>query len=131
MSKKTVLLVEDQPDNRIIYTTILEYAGFAVVEASNGEEGVRRAREHAPDLILMDLSMPVMDGWGAIRELKKDSELARIPVCALSAHVLLGDDAEKARDAGFECYLTKPLEPREVLREVEKRIGPALDWRVA
>jgi two-component system, cell cycle response regulator DivK len=131
MSEKTVLLVEDQPDNRIIYTTILEYAGFAVVEASNGEEGVRRAREHAPDLILMDLSMPVMDGWAAVRELKKDSALARIPVCALSAHVLLGDDAEKAREAGFECYLTKPLEPREVLREVEKRIGRAIDRRVA
>jgi two-component system cell cycle response regulator DivK len=125
MRKKTVLLVEDEPDNRIIYTTILDYAGFAVLEAQNGEEGVRLARDHQPDLILMDLSMPVLDGWGAVRRLKQDPVTARIPVCALSAHVLLEGDAEKAREAGFACYLTKPMEPKQVLAEVEARIGPA------
>jgi two-component system, cell cycle response regulator DivK len=131
MRRNTVLLVEDQPDNRIIYTTILEHAGYAVLEAQNGEEGVRRAREHAPDLVLMDLSMPVMDGWGAVRELKRDPTTASIPVCALSAHVLFPGDLERVRSAGFECYLTKPLEPRRVLEEVEKRIGPADGRRAA
>ncbi len=131
MRKKTVLLVEDQPDNRIIYMTILEYAGFTVLEAANGAEGVRRAREHRPDIILMDLSMPVLDGWGAVRQLKTDPETAQIPVCALSAHVLFEGDAERAREAGFDCYLTKPLEPRQVLEEVEKRIGPASELPVA
>lgn len=125
MRKKTVLIVEDQPDNRMIYTTILEYAGSQVLEAVNGEEGVRRAREHRPDIILMDLSMPVLDGWGAIRQLKDDPETAAIPVCVLSAHVLFEGDAERAQEAGFACYLTKPLEPKQLLEEVERRIGPA------
>jgi two-component system, cell cycle response regulator DivK len=130
MRKKTVLLVEDQLDNRIIYRTILEHAGFAVLEATNGEEGVRCAREHTPDLILMDLSMPVLDGWGAVQQLKTDPVLAQTPVCALSAHVLFDGGAERARNAGFACYLTKPLEPKQVLKEVEKRIGPADEWHV-
>jgi two-component system, cell cycle response regulator DivK len=125
MHKKTVLIVEDQPDNRIIYSTILEHAGFDVLEAKNGEEGVRCAYEHHPDLILMDLSMPVLDGWEAVRRLKSDPEMAGTPVCAISAHVPCDGDAERAQDSGFECYLTKPLDPREVLEEVEKRIGPA------
>lgn len=125
MRKKSVLLVEDQHDNRVIYRTILEFAGFGVYEATNGEEGVQSAREHRPDLILMDLSMPVLDGWGAVRLLKSDPDLAGIPVCAVSAHVPLEGDAERAKEAGFECYLTKPVEPREVLAEVERRIGSA------
>lgn len=124
MYRKTVLLVEDQLDNRVIYSTMLEHAGFAVLEAANGDEGVRRAREHRPDIVLMDLSMPVMDGWGAVRQLKSDPATAPIPVCALSAHVLIDGDAERARAAGFECYLTKPIEPRAVLEVVERQIGP-------
>ncbi len=125
MRKKVVLIVEDQPDNRGIYATILAYAGYEVVEAVNGADGVRRAREHLPDLILMDLSMPVLDGWGALRQLKADATTTAIPVCALSAHVLFPGAAERAHAAGFECYLTKPMEPKEVLAEVESRIGPA------
>lgn len=131
MRNKTVLLVEDQPDNRIIYKTILEYAGFTVLEAVNGEEGVRCAREYRPDIILMDLSMPVLDGWGAVRQLKSDPVLAQIPVCALSAHVLFGNDAESAWEAGFACYLAKPLAPKQVLEEVERRIGPASESSAA
>lgn len=127
MEKKTVLLVEDQPDNRTIYTTILEHGGYAVLEAENGEEGVSRARESRPDLILLDLSMPVLDGWGAVRQLKSDPATARIPVCALSAHVLFDGDKERAEAAGFECYLTKPIEPKQVLQEVANRIGPAAE----
>ncbi len=127
MHKKTVLLVEDQPDNRVIYKTILEFAGYRVLEAANGREGVHCAREHRPDLILMDLSMPMLDGWGALRQLKEDPQTAQIPVCALSAHVLFEGDAERAYEAGFACYLTKPLEPKHLLEEVESRIGPAGD----
>lgn len=122
---KAVLLVDDDRDNRIIYRAVLEHAGYTVIEAEDGVEGVRLARVHQPDMILMDLSMPRLDGWGAIRELKEDDRTAAIPVCALSAHVLLTGDYERARAAGFECYLTKPIAPRQVLGEVQERIGPA------
>lgn len=123
MPSKTVLVVEDNLDNRMIYTTILSYAGYAVLEAKNGAEGVRLAREHAPTLILMDLSMPVMDGWEATRRLKSDPETASIPICALSAHVLTPGDHVRAMEAGFACYLTKPIEPKAVLHQVQERIG--------
>jgi two-component system, cell cycle response regulator DivK len=122
---KTILIVEDQFDNRIIYATMLEHAGYAVLEAQNGAEGIVRAREHRPDLILMDLSMPVMDGWEATRRLKEDEELGEIPVFAISAHVLMEGEDERALRVGFERYLTKPMDPRDVLQEVIDRIGPA------
>lgn len=127
VTSKTVLLVDDDGDNRTIYRVILEHAGYTVLEAANGVDGLRLAREHLPDIILLDLSMPLLDGWGAIRELKEDDRTAHLPVCALSAHVLLAGDYERAREAGFECYLTKPIEPREVLQEVQERIGPAAE----
>lgn len=126
MRPKSVLIVEDSPDNRAIYHAVLEFAGFDVFEAANGAEGVRMAHEHHPDLILMDLSMPVMDGWEATRSLKAEDDTASIPVCALSAHVLVDGDWPKVQEAGFDCYLTKPIEPKQVLAEVHERIGPAL-----
>jgi CheY-like chemotaxis protein len=125
MRTRSVLIVEDNIDNRSIYSTILLFVGYSVLEAENGAEGVRLATEYRPDLILMDLSMPVLDGWGAIARLKADPATSDIPVCALSAHVPFGDMLERARTAGFTCYLTKPIEPKEVLKEVAARIGPA------
>lgn len=122
--KKTVLLVEDNEDNLVVYRTILEHVGYAVIEARDGEEGVNRARSDAPDIILMDISIPKMDGWEATEHLKGDGETAEIPIIALTAHAL-EEDRAKAMRAGCDGYLAKPVEPRRVVQEVEKFIGPA------
>ena len=122
---KRVLIVEDNFDNREIYAELLRHAGYVTLEAENGLRGVEEALEHLPDLILMDLSMPLMDGWEAIEVLKKDNRTAAIPVLAVSAHVILNGDYARAQQAGFACYLTKPVEPKDVLREVQAHIGPA------
>ena len=121
-SSKTVLLVEDNEDNRTVYRTILEHFGYGVIEARNGEDGVRMAREEHPDLILMDISIPVIDGWEATRMLKGDEETSGIPIIALTAHALATDRA-KASEVGCDGYLAKPCEPRRVVAEVEKFIG--------
>jgi two-component system, cell cycle response regulator DivK len=123
-NKKTVLLVEDNEDNLVVYRTILEHVGFVVIEARDGEEGVSRARTQRPDIILMDISIPKMDGWEATERLKADGETAGIPIIALTAHAL-EEDRLKAMKAGCDGYLAKPVEPRRVVQEVERFIGPA------
>jgi len=124
---KQILIVEDSFDNRMIYRDLLRHAGFDVIEASNGRKGVERALSDQPDLILMDLSMPVMDGWQAVRHLKSDPRTASIPVLALTAHVVVDGDYGNAAEAGFARYLTKPIEPKDVLREIIAQIGTADD----
>lgn len=104
-----ILLVEDNEENMDMLTRRLLRAGYEVAAAKNGVEGLARARERRPNLILMDMSMPVMDGWEATRWLKADPELRTIPVIGLSAHAMLGDET-KARDAGVDDYDTKPVE---------------------
>src|ERR1043166_4753960 len=89
---KTVLLVEDNEDNRIIYATALRYAGYSVLEAITGTEGVRQARSEIPDLILMDISVPELDGWEATTLLKADPKTSGIPIIAVTAHALPGDE---------------------------------------
>lgn len=121
-SSKTVLLVEDNEDNRTVYRTILEHFGYQVIEAQNGEAGVSMAREQRPDLILMDISIPLIDGWEATRILKSEPETAHIPIIALTAHALATDRA-KANEVGCDGYLAKPCEPRRVVAEVERFIG--------
>ena len=120
-SSKTVLLVEDNEDNRTVYRTILEHFGYRVVEARNGEDGIRMAREDLPDLILMDISIPLVDGWEATRILKADPATSTIPVIALTAHALATDRA-KAQEVGCDGYLAKPVEPRRVVEEVQKHL---------
>jgi two-component system cell cycle response regulator DivK len=127
MSARTVLLVEDNEDNRTIYSTALAHAGFRVIEAATGQEGVDRARTDAPDLILMDMSMPVLDGWAATRILKGEVGTRHIPVVALTAHAMT-TDRQIALDAGCDGYLAKPVPPRAVLAEVVRWLGaPAPD----
>ncbi|MBA2244693.1 MAG: response regulator [Gemmatimonadetes bacterium] len=121
-SPKTILLVEDNEDNRTVYRTILEHFGYGVIEARNGEDGIRMAREELPDLILMDISIPVIDGWEATRILKAEEKTSNIPIIALTAHALATDRA-KAEEIGCDGYLAKPCEPRRVVAEVEKFIG--------
>jgi two-component system, cell cycle response regulator DivK len=115
--QKTVLLVEDNEDNLVVYRTILEHVGYRVLEARDGEEGVRRAREDHPDIILMDISIPKMDGWEATRHLKASDDTRGIPVIALTAHAL-EEDRQRALQVGCDGYLAKPIEPRRVVEEV-------------
>ena len=121
-SGKTVLLVEDNEDNRIVYSTILQHFGYRVMEALNGEEGIAKARAEKPDLILMDISIPVIDGWEATQVLKRDPETRSIPIVALTAHALVSD-REKAMEVGCDSYLAKPCEPKAVVSEGAKFIG--------
>jgi len=123
-NQKTILLVEDNEDNLVVYRTILEHVGYRVVEARDGEEGVARAREQMPDLILMDISIPKMDGWEATQRLKAEENTRAIPIIALTAHAL-EEDRQKAIQAGCDGYLAKPVEPRRVVQEVERFVGPA------
>jgi len=116
-----VLLVEDNEDNRTIYTTILRHVGIDVIEAANGEDGIRLARERRPAVILMDVAMPGIDGWEATRRLKADLDTAHIPVIALTAHAM-AEDRQRAAEAGCEGYLAKPIEPRRVVEEVRKML---------
>ena len=123
-NQKTVLLVEDNEDNLVVYRTILEHVGFKVIEARDGEEGVNRAKQYMPNLILMDISIPKMDGWEATQRLKSDQATKNIPIIALTAHAL-EEDRQKALQAGCDGYLAKPVEPRRVVQEVERFVGPA------
>lgn len=118
-----ILLVEDQQDNQTIYRLILEHAGYTVLHAWDGEEGLRLAREHRPDLVLMDISIPLVDGWEATRRLKADPETAAIRVVALTAHAF-PEDRERAAAIGFDDYLSKPVEPTRVLATVRRLLGP-------
>lgn len=119
---QTILLVEDNEDNRIIYTTVLRHVGYDVIEAQDGVQAIALARQAKPDLILMDISIPEIDGWEATRILRKDPETSTIPIVALTAHALQ-DDREKAAQVGFTSYLAKPVEPRAVVAEVRRWIG--------
>ena len=114
-----VLLVDDYPDAREMYAEYLEFSGFEVVEAENGMEALQRAVETAPDIILMDLSLPVMDGWEATRRLKADKRTAPIPVVALTGHALAGI-SEGAKKAGCDAFVTKPCLPEDLVKEIRK-----------
>lgn len=122
MSANTVLLVEDNPDNRDIYGTFLRHYGFTVVEAADGAEGVRLARELLPGVVLMDVGLPVLDGLEATRLIKADPATADIPVVALTAHAM-ESDRRAALDAGCDSYLAKPAELSRVL-EVVRSLMP-------
>jgi len=119
---KTVLLVEDNEDNLVIYSTILRYSGFEVIEARDGQAGIDTAKARHPGLILMDVSIPLIDGWEATRRIKADPETADIPIIALTAHALASDQ-QKAVDAGCDGYIPKPAEPRLVLAAVKQHLG--------
>ncbi|MGE5243473.1 MAG: response regulator [Betaproteobacteria bacterium] len=114
-----VLLVDDYPDAREMYCEFLEYSGFEVVQAANGIEALQRAAELAPDIILMDLSLPVMDGWEATRRLKANPRTANVPVVALTGHALAGI-SEGARQAGCDAFITKPCLPDELVAEIRR-----------
>jgi len=115
---KRILYVEDNEDNIYVLVNRLGRAGFAVLVARDGEQGVAMAASEHPDLVLMDLSLPVLDGWEATRRIKADPATRRIPILALSAHAMAGDRA-KALDAGCEDYDTKPVDFARLRAKIE------------
>jgi two-component system, cell cycle response regulator DivK len=117
-SMRKVLVVEDVDFNRELIVQLLEDK-YHVIEAVNGQEGVELAERERPELILMDLSLPVMDGWEATRRLKASDDLRSIPVIALTAHAMKGDK-EKALAAGCDDYLVKPLDEDELMARIAK-----------
>jgi two-component system cell cycle response regulator DivK len=119
---KKILVIEDTPDNRRIIRLVMERAGYEVVEAVNGAEGIEMARSTRPDLILMDIQLPVIDGYEATRRLKADPDLKAIPVIAVTSYALSGDEA-KTRAAGCDGYMAKPFSPKALLQLVQSFIG--------
>ncbi len=113
-----ILLVEDNEMNRDMLSRRLERRGYEILMATDGVEGVRMARSQAPDLILMDMSLPMLDGWEATRQIKADEKTGSIPVIALTAHAMSGD-REKALEAGCDDYDTKPIELPRLLSKIE------------
>lgn len=114
-----ILLVEDNEMNRDMLSRRLERRGYGVLIATDGEEGVLLARKEKPDLILMDMSLPVLDGWEATRRIKAEGETRHIPVIALTAHAMTTDE-QRAREAGCDDFDTKPIELARLLSKIEK-----------
>jgi CheY-like chemotaxis protein len=118
-----ILYIEDTENNRILITRRLAQSDYKVVTAENAEQGMAMARAEKPDLILMDMGLPGVDGWSATRRLKADPTLKHIPVIALTAHVMNGD-REKALAAGCDDYDTKPFQFARLLSKIEALVGP-------
>jgi CheY-like chemotaxis protein len=116
-----ILVVDDYQDAREMYAEYLQFSGFRVAEARNGNEAVSQAFELKPDLILMDLSLPGMDGWEATRVLKADDRTRHIPVVALTGHALAGA-SEGAKKAGCDSFVTKPCLPDDLVVEVRRML---------
>ena len=122
MSKKRILVIEDNLDNMILIADMLKALQREVIEAADGEQGIRAAAAEKPDLILMDLSLPRMDGWEATRVIKSDPALSHIPVIAVTAHAMY-DDRERARAAGCDAYVTKPINMRELAQIIRQHLA--------
>jgi two-component system cell cycle response regulator DivK len=117
-----ILVVEDNEENRDSLSRRLERRGFTVLVAADGRVGVEVARAQAPDLILMDMNMPELDGWEATRQIKATPAMADVPVIALTAHAMTGD-RERAIEAGCEDYHTKPIEFAKLITQIEAIIS--------
>jgi two-component system cell cycle response regulator DivK len=123
--KRKVLVVDDFEDNRAMYAEFLSFSGFEVVEAANGVEAIQKAFALMPDVVVMDLSLPVLDGWEATRQLKADPRTRDIPVIALTGHALEGH-SQGAREAGCDWFLAKPCLPETLLETLNEvlSVGP-------
>jgi len=121
MSKR-ILVVEDQPDNRQIIRDMLVDTGYEIIEAENGEEALAAIAKQRPDLILMDIQLPVMDGYTATRRIKTDADLKSIPIIAVTSYALSGEE-KKAREAGCDDYVPKPYSPRQLLAKIKQYLA--------
>ena len=119
---KCILVVEDQPDNRQILRDLLGTAGYQLIEAENGEEALKALAHRRPDLILMDIQLPILDGYETTRRIRANDDLKSIPIIAVTSYALAGDDA-KALAAGCNDYVTKPYSPRQLLAKVREYLG--------
>lgn len=117
-TNRTILIVEDNNSNRLLMSDILNYHGYTVLEAKNGAEGIEKARKHRPDLVLMDIQMPVMDGFAAARILKDDPLTRQLRLIAITSFAMQGD-RERILAAGFDDYIAKPIAIREFPRTVQ------------
>ena len=118
MTKKKILVVDDTDWNRDLLVQLLEEE-YTVIQAVDGEKGVKMTQDEKPDLILMDLGMPVMDGWEATRRIKANDALKQIPIIAVTSHAMVGDEIE-ARKAGCDDYLPKPIDEDLLLQKIKK-----------
>ena len=118
---KCILVVEDQADNRRILRDLLVNAGYELIEAESGEEAITAVAARHPDLILMDIQLPVIDGYEATRRIRSNPELKSIPIIAVTSYALAGDEA-KALAAGCTAYITKPFSPRALLGKVQEHL---------
>ena len=118
---RRILIIEDQADNRSIVRDLLGSVGFELIEAVDGEEGVRAAEREKPDLILMDIQLPLVDGYEATRRIKANAALRSIPIIAVTSYALSGDEA-RARAAGCDGYVTKPFSPRQLLAKIREHL---------
>jgi CheY-like chemotaxis protein len=130
MSDQTILLIEDNPLNQELATDLLELAGYTVISASNAEEGLQAARSDGVALVLMDISLPGMDGLTATRFLRADPRTSHLPVVALTAHAMKGDE-QMVREAGCVGYITKPIDTRSFCRTVASYCAPPQEGRKA
>ena len=121
MPKKTILVVDDTEWNRELLVQLLE-EDYTVLQAVDGADGVRMTEENKPDLILMDLGMPIMDGWDATKLIKANDALKHIPVIAVTSHAMVGDEID-ARKAGCDDYLSKPIDDELLLNKIRRFIG--------
>lgn len=119
---KRILVVEDQEDLRGVLRDLLTGSGYEMLEAADGQAGVEKAAAEKPDLILMDIQMPVLNGYDATRQIKADPALTSIPIIAISSFAMQGDE-EKARAAGCDQYITKPYSPMQLLRLLRQQLG--------
>jgi CheY-like chemotaxis protein len=117
-----VLVVEDYQDAREMYAAYLQFSGYRVVEATNGLEAIEKTIELLPDIILMDLALPKIDGWEATKRLKSDDRTKHIPIVALTGHALAGF-AEGAREAGCDAFVTKPCLPDALVAEIKRMLA--------
>lgn len=121
MATARILVVEDNLDNMTLICDVLSSLNYDVLQATDGEQGVELTRSERPDVILMDLSLPRMDGWTAARMLKADESVAHIPIIAVTAHAMVGDE-ERALEAGCDDYITKPINLRELARKLDEYV---------
>ena len=119
---KRILVVEDQQDLRDVLRTLLTGSGYEIIEAADGKAGVAQAKTERPDLILMDIQMPVLDGYDATRQIKANPNLKSTPIIAVSSFAMKGDE-EKARASGCDHYVTKPYSPVQLLRLIQGYLG--------
>ena len=119
---KRILVIEDTEDNRQIIRDLLTSFDYELIEAVDGAEGVAMAQTHIPDLILMDIQLPVIDGYEATRRIRAIPALAKVPIVAVTSYALFGDEA-KTREAGCDGYIAKPFSPRQMLAKVREVLG--------